>query len=348
MCLSALLAARVEAASFPAAEWEDAPEAYAAAEAYAFGPGMKTDGVVIIRAGKLAYEKYRAPYTADGRHVAWSISKSFLNALVGVMVGEGKMALTDPVAKLVPALGRDEAHKALTIGHLMHMSSGLAWQESYEESPLNSSVLRMLYGEGQADMAAFVAAFALGSTPGTKWSYSSGDSNLLMGAVRQAAGEARYRTLPWTALFDRLGMRSAVWERDGHGGFVASSYVHATPRDLARFGYLFLRDGLWNGERILPEGWVAYSRTLAPAIKATPAEKQRYGAQWWLNSGEGDTVLYWPEAPADTYAAMGHWGQAIYVIPSLDIVVVRTADDRDESFSTSTFLKHVAAAVVGR
>jgi CubicO group peptidase (beta-lactamase class C family) len=152
-------------------------------------------------------------------------------------------------------------------------------------------------------------------------------------------------------LFDRIGMSRATWERDQAGTFVGSSYLYATPRDLAKFGYLYLHDGQWAGERILAEGWVDYTRTLAPAWSTMPLTEEdkedNPGAHWWLNKGlpERQVPPPWPDAPADTFAALGHWGQSIFVIPSLDLVIVRTADDRDGTFKKNTLLKLITDSI---
>jgi CubicO group peptidase (beta-lactamase class C family) len=239
----------------------------------------------------------------------------------------------------------------ITLDHLLRMSSGLAWNEGYEASPLNSSVIAMLYTWGRQDMATFTASMPLRHPAGTVWRYSSGTTNLLAGVLRKVVGDEGYRTYPWDRLLNRLGMDSVVWERDQSGTFVGSSYLYATPRDLARFGLLYMRDGVWKGERILPEGWVSYSTQLAPAYRTMPLSKEdqedRPGAHWWLNVSvpERGLARAWPDAPEDCFAALGHWGQSIFVLPSQRVVIVRTGDDRDGSFDKNEFLKRVLAAL---
>jgi CubicO group peptidase (beta-lactamase class C family) len=170
--------------------------------------------------------------------------------------------------------------------------------------------------------------------PGSAFAYASGDSVLLMAALRDVVGEERYADWPWTALFDVIGM-DATLERDAADTFVGSSYLYASPRDLAKLGFLYLEGGRWQDRQLLPPGWAQQAGEPGPA--------PFYGRHWWTNRGDAD-LRPWPDAPADTIAASGHWGQKMFVIPSRDLVIVRTGDDRDRSFETDTFLRLVLAA----
>src|SRR5690606_6633143 len=196
------------------------------------------------------------------------------------------------------------------------------------------------------DMAAFTAVHGLGALPGTRFRYSSGDSTVLGASLRSMVGERAYPDYPWTALFEQLGIRSAVWERDASGTFVASSYAYLSARDLARVGLLMQRDGRWGERQLLPQSWVAFNRTPFANYQPDPGDPRRAvpGGQWWLNAPVAGAPLPWPEAPEDAFAALGHWGQALYVLPSRNLVVVRYADDRDGSFSDNELLKRVLAA----
>jgi len=310
--------------------------------------GIRTDGVVVIRGGKIVFEKYARGYTRETPHLIWSAAKSFTSALVGIAVAEGRFKLTDPAHKYYPSL-KDGMKSEITVEHILQMSSGLDWNEGYEASPLDSSVIAMLYTAGRGNMPHFTAGFRLRHRPGTRWYYSSGDTNMLSGILRKTLSEDEYQNYPWKKLFEPIGMKNVTFERDRAGHFVGSSYVYAPPRDLAKFGFLYLNNGEWNGKQILPEGWVTYSRTLAPAYNGHPVAGEAYGAQWWQNAKTASTQAPWPDAPLDTYVAMGHWGQRIYVIPSLDIVAVRVGDDRykehEGGFSDNEFLKKLRAAV---
>ncbi|MCE9599243.1 MAG: beta-lactamase family protein [Spirochaetia bacterium] len=318
--------------------------------------GVRTDGVVIVRDGKIVFEKYARGYTQDSPHLIWSSAKSFTSALVGIAIKEGRFSLTDPISKFY-ADAKEGMKSEITVEHILQMSSGLAWSEGYEASPLKSSVIAMLYTSGRTDMGWFTSSFPLKHRPGTRWYYSSGDTNMLCGILHKTMSEDEYQNYPWEKLFNPIGMKRVTFERDGAGNYVGSSYLYAPPRELAKFGFLYLNDGMWEGKRVLPEGWVKYSRTLAPALHANPptgeAWEGNYGAQWWMNQAETDKnrPIPWPDGPPDAYAAMGHWGQRIYVIPSLDIVAVRVGDDREKppvgGFSDNEFLKLLKEAAQG-
>ncbi|MRG97171.1 serine hydrolase domain-containing protein [Polyangium spumosum] len=295
--------------------------------------GQRTNAFVLVKDGKLVFERYARGTTAETSLLTWSVSKSFVNTLIGIAVGEGRFRVDEPAGKYYTALGPDKQNVRIT--DLLRMSSGIDWNETYEASPVFSSVMAMLYTRGQDDMPRFVAGHGLAHAPGTRWSYSSGDTNVLLAALRATMSDAEYASYPWKALFLPLGMKSARFERDGAGNFVGSSYLYASARDLAKWGLLYLTDGVWEGKRLLPEGWVAYTLTMAPAYHTTdvppPLWEDNPGAQVYLNVGDPARNIPrpWPAAPPDTFAALGHWGKSIFVIPSLDLVAVRLGDDRE-------------------
>jgi CubicO group peptidase (beta-lactamase class C family) len=313
--------------------------------------GIRTDAFLIVRGGNVVFEKYGREFHRNRKHLVWSVTKSFVNTWTGMAVADGKIRLEDSAAKYYPALAGG-GKEAIQIDHLLRMSSGLDWSEGYESSPLKSSVVAMLYTRGRNDMAAFAASHDLIYQPGTHWYYSSGTSNILTALVRNVYNSPadakqpgdRFEDLVFNRLFKAIGMRYTTLERDGAGTPVGSSYLYTTARDLARFGYLYLHDGVWQGRRLLPEKWVRYTTTMAPAYYTTELNpedaKENYGAQWYINVGipERGQKPPWPDAPADTFAALGHWGQSLFVIPSLDMVAVRLADDRDGTFDKNRYL----------
>ncbi len=303
--------------------------------------GIRTDGVVIIHKGYLVHEQYARKFNAKTSHLTWSASKSFVNALFGIAEHKGLLKRSDLASKYYKAMSSGVAGK-VTVQHLLNMVSGLCWSEGYEASPLKSTVIKMLYTAGREDMARFAVQQGMCFLPATRWYYSSGTSNLLMGLLRNIVTPSKFEAFVWKELFDRIGMKDVTWERDGSGNFVGSSYLYAPPRQLAKFGYLYLNDGVWNGKRLFPKDWVSFSTTTP---KADP--KGIYGAQWWLNTGRPKQGVSrrFPDAPADTFLASGHWGQYIFVIPSRDLVIVRVGDDRDKSFDRNTFLKLVLASL---
>lgn len=355
-------AACPEGVRWPAQAWPsrvdavkaERAQAVAALDAYAFTrqgteaerKGVRTDAVLVVHAGDVIYERYADGWDADRRHLLWSVSKSVTSALTGIAVGQAgldvKRSLCDWVTSPRPE------HCDITVEHLLWMSSGLHWQEVYEgKSNQASSVLTMLYGSGNRDAPAFVLDHDRRHAPGTYHSYSSGETNVLMAVVEQAMKKAGAdRDWPWTELFDRIGMKRVTFEEDQAGHRLGSSYVYAPARELARFGYLYLHDGCWAGQQVLPEGWVAASQTPTPATGyEDPTDV--YGYQWWLNrpNDQAEGGRPWPSLPVDAYSARGHWGQTLTVVPSKDLVFVRYADDRDDAFDYDHFAGLVLALV---
>jgi CubicO group peptidase (beta-lactamase class C family) len=253
-------------------------------------------------------------------------------------VQKGKLKLSDPAP--VPEWRHEgDPRRHITLDQLMRMSSGLRFGEAYE--PLQD-VTNMLYGS--ADYAAYAASKPLEAQPGAQWSYSSGTANIIARIVRQSLEKeyANYYQFIREEFFDRIGMTSAILEADPSGTFVGSSYAFATPRDWARFGLLFLQDGVWGGERLLPEGWVAYTTT--PASRAPKGE---YGALFWLNAGseQNPQNRKWPAISPDAYSAQGYQYQRIIIIPSKKLVLVRFgATSGHDVWNTETFISEVLAA----
>ena len=295
--------------------------------------GIRTDGLVIVRDGAILYERYGRDWTADKPHLLWSASKSVTNSLLGMAVAEGRLDLDASICEARPFEADHVC--AITPRHLVEFSSGLAWRETYEgESPRVSSVIAMLFGEGREDVAAFVASHPPRDPPGTSYQYSSGDTNLLAAVVHAALEPAHGARYPWERLFEPLGITSAVFERDGQGVYLGSSYLYLTPRDMARYGTFLLHDGCWDGARMLPEGWVGRVREPAASLHGRIVERDEGdvpGWNVWLNQPLphlDEPVRPWPEGPPDVFAPMGHWKQAVYVVPSHDLVIARTGDDR--------------------
>jgi len=277
----------------------------------------RTRAVVVVYDGKIVAERYAPGYNADTPLPGWSMTKSVFTALTGILADEGKISLKSN--GLLPQWrdGQDP-RRAITLENLLRMSSGLAFHEAYS-SPLTDVVV-MLFGT--RDMASFASNKPLEATPAVKWHYSTGNSIILSKVIRNAFGDAQadYLEFPRRALFDRIGMKSAVVEPDASGTLVGSSFMFATARDWARFGLLCLRDGMWGQERILPEGWMKYCTTPDPACTY-----KDYGAGFWLyvprefRSGQEPCALI----SCDTYHAVGYDGQFVTVIPSRKLVIVR-------------------------
>ena len=279
-------------------------------------PTRRTRAVVVVHEGRIVAERYAPSYGPDSVLPGWSITKSVVNALVGILVREGRLALDEPLR--VPEWATPgDPRGAITLRQMLQMSDGLRFSEKYG-NPL-SDVLWMLFATG--DAAGYAGRRPLAAPPGTRWSYASGTTNLIARGLRHAVGgsDEDYLIFPWRALFEPLGMTSAVMEPDAAGDFVGSSFMFATARDWARFGQLYLQDGVWAGKRLLPEGWVAFSVKPAPA-----APRGVYGAHFWLGLDDGmGNDAPTPDLPADIFHAIGHEGQFVTVIPSRGLVVVR-------------------------
>ena len=258
----------------------------------------KTRAVVVVYDGRLVAERYAPGFSPSMPLLGWSMSKSVTNALVGILVKEGKLDIHRP-APVPEWQNEGDPRRRITLDQLLRMSAGLEFSEDY--APFSDAVA-MFYES--YDFAAYAAQKTLEAEPGTKFHYSSGTANIIARIVRRAA-EAQYRnyyTFIRRELFDRIGMYSADFEPDPSGTFVGSSYVFATARDWARFGLLFLQDGVWQGERLLPEGWVAYTTTPTP-----DAPQGEYGALFWLNAGAPSNPAdrRWPSIPRDAFWANG-------------------------------------------
>ncbi len=281
----------------------------------AFGVGMSesdrttlgTRAVVVLQRGQLVGERYAPGFDATTRQLGWSMSKSVASLMAGRLALQGRVALSDD--HLRPEWS--DQRSRITVEHLLRMTSGLAWNEDYD---LGTPITEMLYA--QPDMAGYVAGQPAAHAPGSYQQYSSGSTNLLCSVLRQRAVAGP--ELPWREIFQPLGLHSAVWEPDAVGTPVCSSYLWATPREWATLGQFALQDGVWSGQRLLPEGWMAQTTTVLPGA----GEETGYAAGWWANRLP-DGSLVKPNLPADTYWMQGHDGQRVYVVPSAQLVVVR-------------------------
>ncbi len=290
-------------------------------------PMKGTFAVAVAYKNQLVAERYRDGFSSENLFLSWSMAKSFTNTLVGILAYEGKMDINQPVN--IPLWQNDERQN-ITLAHLLNMTSGLEFNEDYGS---NSDVNQMLFKRG--NMAAFAIDKPSVTKPDSEWHYSSGTTNIVSYLIRQAIGDdARYYTFPREALFNRIGMRSAIFETDPSGTFIGSSYLYASMRDYVRFGLLYLNDGNWLGEQILPEGWVDF--TTLPASGSGGG----YGAFFWLNRDNS-----YPGVPADMFCCRGHDGQYIYIIPSKDLVVVRTGFSKKGEFDLQEFLRSIVECV---
>ena len=266
-----------------------------------------TRAVVVVKDGALIAERYAEGFSPDTPLLGWSMGKSLADAITGRLVAEGVLSPDD--ADLRPEWRGDE-RASITVQHLLTMTDGLAFEEVYDP---DTDATQMLFRSGST--ADFAAEKPLLAPPGTRWEYSSGTTNLLCAAAHEASGLGP--ELARELVFAPLGMSSAVLEPDASGQLVCSSFPYATARDWARFGQWYLDDGVWDGQRLLPEGWVEESLRHIDVDADEP-----YGRQWWLNEAP-DGTLRMPTVPADAAWASGNEGQQVVVIPSEGLVVVR-------------------------
>ena len=286
-----------------------------------------TYALVVIVGGRIVHEYYGGalpsfdhpptPVTPTTPLLSWSMAKSILHAAVGLLVGDGRLALDEP-ADVPEWSSPDDPRGAITLEHLLAMRDGLDFAEDYVDAGV-SNVIEMLFGDGQHDVAAYAEARPLRHGPGTQFNYSSGTSNIVSAiAARAAGGKPALLELLQGRIFDAIGMTSATAKTDDAGTFIGSSYVYATARDFARFGLLYLRDGVWDGVRILPEGWVDHGRML----RSHDEDGIGYGAHWWV-----------VEDDLGSFRASGYEGQSILVCPGLDVLAVRLGRSTAEMYS---------------
>jgi CubicO group peptidase (beta-lactamase class C family) len=331
---------------WPTADWRtcrpedvgmDSRTLYSAYE-YAARSEFVTEGIAVVRRGYVVAEEYFRGYGPTTRFASYSVAKSFLSAVVGVAIETGSIPGVDqpayPYFDAWRAPGTDERKRAITLRHLLTMQSGLRFTDASSGGIAGTDIEGVL---AAPDSVAYVLGLPAIHDPGTHWNYSSGDSILLSGIVQVATGRSVI-DFGRERIFDRIGMRGMTWSSDPAGHTIGGWGIGATVREYARFGYLYLRNGSWNGEALVPDGWVRQSVTAAsPAVRW-------YGFQWWLApnfSGDARNPV-----PADTFAAQGLYLQKVFVIPSRDLVVVRAGTDQGPStWSDTEFLGRILSSI---
>jgi len=294
---------------------------------------QKTRTVLVAYKNQLLTERYAEGFDAETPILGWSMAKSVLATLYGILEHQGKVNMDYHPFKeldLDDAKGKDP-REAITLDDLLRMSSGLAWEEDYTAI---SDVTKMLFLDSDMTKAQLNTDFDT-KDHRKVWNYSSGTSNLLSGILRkQFKTHQAYIDFPYSALIDKIGMRSMLLETDMAGNYVGSSYAWANTRDWAKFGLLYLNMGHWNGEQLFASEWVDY------VTKPTPLSDGSYGAHFWLNRNGK-----YPDAPRDLYSANGHEGQYVFIVPSKELVIVRTGLAESPIFDANTFIKEVITAI---
>ncbi len=287
----------------------------------------KTTTFLVVHNDSIIIEAYSKGFDSETEILGWSMTKSILNLLFGMLIKDRVVGLTDK--DLFPAWENDE-RKDITIANLLRMDSGLKWTEEYESV---CDITQGLYKE--EDFVAFARNKKLETPTGEVWEYASGSSNLLSGIMRRKFESYQdYLNYPQHRLFEKLGISDAYIETDEAGNFLMSSYMYAKARDWAKLGLLYLHKGKWQGEELLSEDYINWS--LTPGVEPT------YGAHIWLNT---DQALY-PSVPADAYKFSGYEGQYVVVIPSLELVVVRTGLSKGPPFDMDEILKAVITSTI--
>lgn len=283
-------------------------------------PEQITLSLLVAHRGRIVHERYAAGVNLHTRTRTWSTAKSIAATLIGILVDQGKLKLDQPLGfawqPRAPNPASDPRNE-ITLRHVLNMSSGLY--------PVDNAGLEYATGSGLSYWAGASSVQgalhkALIRKPGTVWDYENYETLLAVYKMKEALGSPQaYLEFPRRALLDQIGMRNTLLSTDRFGDFILSSQVYTNARDLARFGLLYLRGGVWNGKRIISEEWIKFVRTPAPS---TAASGNAYGGQFWLvpDPRKG-------EIPADAYATRGNRGQYVAIVPSHDLVIVRRGLD---------------------
>lgn len=284
-------------------------------------PEQDTLSLLVVHKGRIIHERYASGVDVTTRTRTWSTAKSIAATLIGMLVDQGRMKLDDPLPfdwlpRITGSAPELDPRSEITLRHVLNMSSGLETIDNGGLEYATGSGLSYWAGASSVEGA---RSRALIRKPGTNWDYENYDTLLAVYAMKLALGsDDAYLQFPRSALLDRIGMRNTLVSTDRFGDFVFSSQVYTNARDLARFGLLYLHNGLWNGERLLSQNWIDFVRTPAPA---TAMRGNEYGGQWWLVPDDRMDV------PRDAYSTAGNRGQFVIVVPSHDLVIVRRGLD---------------------
>tara|TARA_R110001632_G_scaffold102272_4_gene210414 strand:- start:50982 stop:52307 length:1326 start_codon:yes stop_codon:yes gene_type:complete len=285
----------------------------------------ETRAVLVIYKDQIIAEKYGTGFSSDSRILGWSMTKSILSTVYGIMQYQGKLNVQDkaPVSEW-----QNDERKEITLHNLLQMNSGLEWDENYDKI---SDVTKMLFLE--KDMTVMQRKKPLEGKPNESWNYSSGTTNLLSGILRKELGsQQEYLDYWYRELIDKIGMNSMIIETDMAGHYVGSSYAWATARDWGKFGLLYAHKGNWNGTQIFAPEWVDY------VAKPTPTSNGTYGAQFWLNA-QGKMK----DVPKNMFYADGYQGQRVYILPDQELVIVRFG--LKGNYDENVFLKDIINSI---
>lgn len=314
------------------------------------GKGVHTDAILVMRDGKILSESYGRGYDADTKHLSWSMAKTIAGILVAQEIDRGTMSATSPIRTYLP-----EVQSPARVVDVLQMSSGIAFNEEYSGVPVTSDATRMLYMEGpKTGFVSYVATLPqrTDAKPGEHFYYSSGDTNLLMAALRRVApSQEAYDAIPFERFFRPLGISHATFEQDSKGVFVGSSYVYLKTRDFAKVGSLLVERGKLGGRTIIPEWYFDSMTRVAPGASAKPlpgtSQTRAYSSQLTTNlpiPARGLPSEY-ADLPTDALLLIGHQGQLVVASPSQRLVIVRLGTDKGSAFDRRQFFAKVVRLV---
>jgi CubicO group peptidase (beta-lactamase class C family) len=312
---AAFLFAPVSRGDGPTVDLPYGPESTLSADVDTWIKDRAVTSLLVMKDGAIVYENYFQGTDAADRRISWSMAKSYLSALVGILLEDGQIAsLDDPVTKYVPAL-KGGAYDNATLKNVLQMTSGVTFDEDYldQSSDINRMGRVLALGGKMDDFAADLKeTFA---APGAGWKYVSIDTHIVGMVVRGATGRSIADLLS-EKIITPMGLeQSPYYLTDGVGTAFVLGGLNIITRDYARFGQMFAQNGMWNGQQIVPAAWVAAS-TAPSAPKA--AGEIGYGYQWWIPQGAAPGI----------YMARGIYGQYIYIDTAKNVVIVTTATDR--------------------
>jgi len=293
-----------------------------------------TNALLITQGGQIVLEKYNDGINQNTKLVSWSMAKSFTGAIAGIMIDKGYISSIDE-KNLFPHW--TDSRSEITIDHLLNMKSGLEFTEEYNTSG-KSDTLEMLYGKGMLDQASFAASFPTHKAPGSIFSYSTGTTNILSKVIKNKLEERNldYYDFLQENLLKKIGLNNTTLEFDKSGNFIGGSSVYASARDYAKFGYLYLRNGLWEDEQVISKEWIDATRTPSSNTGGI------YSNKFWIINPQFRNGYGLPE---DTYYCAGFGGQYILIIPSKDIVLVRLGETYRDTSSENEVLKYLGEIV---
>ena len=317
---------------------------------------LRTHTALIVKDNQIIYEKYSKGHDQYRPQKLLSISKSITNLLIGIAVKENKISLQDNLCKYFKDFEFRLDCSKITIENLLGWSSGIHWREIFD-APFSSSIFNLLYTKtGYKDSTSFILNHPLIKKPGTSWHYSSADTNLLMAVLSKVYHPNEYVSLPWTKLFNELGIQSAFWDKDHKEVFNGCCSLYLTARDLARIGVFMLKKGQWMGRQYLPNNWIPkYVKRISPSFLKEPILiKEQFvpGFHWWVNLPSQHGKIYKPRAlinaPNDLFLAIGFGGQYLIIIPSMNMIFVRTGQPSSAYLDVNALVGMAISIVNGK